>query len=397
MRAKKPSNLLLGVASGISPFGMAIAIPTLESFAQLYQAPYSTVQFIISAYLLGLASSMPLVGFLSDKIGRRPVLLSGLVLFVIASIFCSTTDSLNSLIFWRVIQGIGASVGSVMARAMIRDVSNASETARSLSRVTAIMGISPMIAPVIGGIGYQIFGNPNGIFIITAAIGILVLTAILLLLPETRNAALVESTSKEPWSDKYRYLLGSKVFVGSSLIYAFTTGAFFAILAVASTVFYNDLGIDSAGFGFIWSGLTILYTVSAFMAGTLSSKYGLLKVLLFGVLLNVIAGLLFYSLVKVFDVTLISVIVPLVIMFFAHGYIVPMSLAQAVSARPEIAGSSSGLSSAIGLVIGGMFSILSGLVFDGRLLPIALIVSASTILCGLSYFLVLSGKRKNTA
>ncbi len=397
MRAKKPSNLLLGVASGISPFGMAIAIPTLESFAQLYQAPYSTVQFIISAYLLGLASSMPLVGFLSDKIGRRPVLISGLILFVIASIFCSTTDSLNSLIFWRVIQGIGASVGSVMARAMIRDVSNASETARSLSRVTAIMGISPMIAPVIGGIGYQIFGNPNGIFIITAAIGILVLTAILLLLPETRNAALVESTSKEPWSDKYRYLLGSKVFVGSSLIYAFTTGAFFAILAVASTVFYNDLGIDSAGFGFIWSGLTILYTVSAFMAGTLSSKYGLMKVLLFGVLLNVIAGLLFYSLVKVFDVTLISVIVPLVVMFFAHGYIVPMSLAQAVSARPEIAGSSSGLSSALGLVIGGMFSVLSGLVFDGRLLPIALIVSASTILCGLSYFMVLSGKRKNTA
>ena len=397
MRAKKPSNLLLGVASGISPFGMAIAIPTLESFAQLYQAPYSTVQFIISAYLLGLASSMPLVGFLSDKIGRRPVLLSGLVLFVIASIFCSTTDSLNSLIFWRVIQGIGASVGSVMSRAMIRDVSNASETARSLSRVTAIMGISPMIAPVIGGIGYQIFGNPNGIFIITAAIGILVLTAILLLLPETRNAALLESTSKEPWSDKYRYLLGSKVFVGSSLTYAFTTGAFFAILAVASTVFYNDLGIDSAGFGFIWSGLTILYTVSAFMAGTLSSKYGLMKVLLVGVLLNVIAGLLFYSLVKVFDVTLISVIVPLVIMFFAHGYIVPMSLAQAVSARPEIAGSSSGLSSALGLVIGGMFSVLSGLVFDGRLLPIALIVSASTILCGLSYFMVLSGKRKNTA
>ena len=397
MRAKKPSNLLLGVASGISPFGMAIVIPTLESFAQLYQAPYSTVQFIISAYLLGLASSMPLVGFLSDKIGRRPVLISGLILFVIASIFCSTTDSLNSLIFWRVIQGIGASVGSVMSRAMIRDVSNASETARSLSRVTAIMGISPMIAPVIGAIGYQIFGNPNGIFIITAAIGILVLTAILLLLPETRDAALVESTSKEPWSDKYRYLLGSKVFVGSSLIYAFTTGAFFAILAVASTVFYNDLGIDSAGFGFIWSGLTILYTVSAFMAGTLSSKYGLMKVLLVGVLLNVIAGLLFYSLVKVFDVTLISVIVPLVIMFFAHGYIVPMSLAQAVSARPEIAGSSSGLSSALGLVIGGMFSILSGLVFDGRLLPIALIVSASTILCGLSYFLVLSGNRKNTA
>ena len=395
MQAKKPSNFLLGVASGISPFGMAIAIPTLESFAQLYQAPYSTVQFIISAYLLGLASSMPLVGFLSDKIGRRPVLLSGLVLFIAASIVCSTTDSLNSLIFWRIIQGIGASVGSVMSRAIIRDTNNASETARSLSRVTAIMGISPMIAPVIGGIGYQIFGSPNGIFIITAAIGVVVLIAILLKLPETRKVELTESTNREPWSEKYRYLLGSKVFVGSSLIYAFTTGAFFAILAVASTVFYNDLGIDSAGFGFVWSCLTILYTISAFMGGNLSSKYGLMKVLLAGVIFNVMAGLVFFFLVKALDVTLISVIVPLIILFFAHGFIVPMALAKAVSARPEIAGSSSGLSSALGLVIGGMFSVLSGLVFDGRLLPIALIVAVSTILCGMSYLLVFSGNRKS--
>ena len=395
MQAKKPSNFLLGVASGISPFGMAIAIPTLESFAQLYQAPYSTVQFIISAYLLGLASSMPLVGFLSDKIGRRPVLLSGLVLFIAASIVCSTTDSLNSLIFWRIIQGVGASVGSVMSRAIIRDTNNASETARSLSRVTAIMGISPMIAPVIGGIGYQIFGSPNGIFIITAAIGVVVLIAILLKLPETRKVELTESTNREPWSEKYRYLLGSKVFVGSSLIYAFTTGAFFAILAVASTVFYNDLGIDSAGFGFVWSCLTILYTISAFMGGNLSSKYGLMKVLLAGVVLNVMAGIVFYFLVKALDVTLISVIVPLIILFFAHGFIVPMALAKAVSARPEIAGSSSGLSSALGLVIGGMFSVLSGLVFDGRLLPIALIVAVSTMLCGMSYLLVFSGNRKS--
>ena len=395
MQAKKPSNFLLGVASGISPFGMAIAIPTLESFAQLYQAPYSTVQFIISAYLLGLASSMPLVGFLSDKIGRRPVLLSGLVLFIAASIVCSTTDSLNSLIFWRIIQGVGASVGSVMSRAIIRDTNNASETARSLSRVTAIMGISPMIAPVIGGIGYQIFGSPNGIFIITAAIGVVVLIAILLKLPETRKVELTESTNREPWSEKYRYLLGSKVFVGSSLIYAFTTGAFFAILAVASTVFYNDLGIDSAGFGFVWSCLTILYTISAFMGGNLSSKYGLMKVLLAGVIFNVMAGLVFFFLVKALDVTLISVIVPLIILFFAHGFIVPMALAKAVSARPEIAGSSSGLSSALGLVIGGMFSVLSGLVFDGHLLPIALIVAVSTMLCGMSYLLVFSGNRKS--
>ena len=131
------------------------------------------------------------------------------------------------------------------------------------------------------------------------------------------------------------------------------------------------------------------------MGGNLSSKYGLMKVLLAGVVLNVMAGLLFYLLVKALNVTLVSVIAPLVILFFAHGFIVPMALAKAVSARPEIAGSSSGLSSALGLVIGGMFSVLSGLVFDGRLLPIALIVAVSTMLCGMSYLLVFSGNRKS--
>ena len=101
---------------------------------------------------------------------------------------------------------------------------------------------------------------------------------------------------------------------------------------------------------------------------------------------------MFFTSIALFGVTLFSIIIPLVVMFFAHGFIVPTSMTKAVSNRPEIAGSSAGLSSALGLVTGGLFSILSGAVYTGSFLPISLIVMASTIMCSLSYALIKWGE-----
>ena len=388
-----PPILLLGIASGISPFAMAIVVPALEVFAQKYQAPYSTVQFIISAYLFGLAIAQPIVGFVSDKIGRRPVLIAGFLLYVVASIICVTTESINALIISRFLQGTGGSVGSVISRAIIRDTSSPEQSAKALSRVTAIMGSAPMIAPVIGGLAYQFFGNPNDIFIITAFFGIVILVPIFFKIPETKKDDLTQTDQEDTWYEKYKYLLGSKIFLGSSFIYAFTTGGFFSFLAVGSTVFSKELGIEATGFGVMWSLMTILYSLSSFISGNLSEKYGLMKVLLSGVIINLAAGILFFLLFYIAGFTYLTIILPLVLMFFGHGFLVPMSTANAVSGKLAVAGASSGLYSSIGLAIGGLFSILSGAIYDGNFSPIAAIIMISTMLCALSYLLVQSGER----
>ncbi len=393
MKAKMPPILLLGIASGISPFAMAIVVPALEVFAQKYQAPYSTVQFIISAYLFGLAIAQPIVGFVSDKIGRRPVLIAGFLLYVVASIICVTTESINALIISRFLQGTGGSVGSVISRAIIRDTSSPEQSAKALSRVTAIMGSAPMIAPVIGGLAYQFFGNPNDIFIITALFGIVILVPIFFKIPETKKDDLTQTDQKDTWLEKYKYLLSSKIFLGSSFIYAFTTGGFFSFLAVGSTVFSKELGIEATGFGVMWSLMTILYSLSSFISGNLSEKYGLMKVLLSGVIINLAAGSLFLLLFYIADFTYLTIILPLVLMFFGHGFLVPMATANAVSGKLAVAGASSGLYSSIGLAIGGLFSILSGAIYDGNFSPIAAIIMISTMLCALSYLLVQSGER----
>ena len=393
MKSEMPPILLLGIASGISPFAMAIVVPALEVFAQKYQAPYSTVQFIISAYLFGLAVAQPIVGFVSDKIGRRPVLIAGFLLYVVASIICVTTESINALIISRFLQGTGGSVGSVISRAIIRDTSSPEQSAKALSRVTAIMGSAPMIAPVIGGLAYQFFGNPNDIFIITALFGIVILVPIFFKIPETKKDDLTQTDQKDTWLEKYKYLLSSKIFLGSSFIYAFTTGGFFSFLAVGSTVFSKELGIEATGFGVMWSLMTILYSLSSFISGNLSEKYGLMKVLLSGVIINLAAGSLFFLLFYIAGFTYLTIILPLVLMFFGHGFLVPMSTANAVSGKLAVAGASSGLYSSIGLTIGGLFSILSGAIYDGNFSPIAILIMISTMLCALSYLLVQSGER----
>ena len=393
MKAKMPPILLLGIASGISPFAMAIVVPALEVFAQKYQAPYSTVQFIISAYLFGLAIAQPIVGFVSDKIGRRPVLIAGFLLYVVASIICVTTESINALIISRFLQGTGGSVGSVISRAIIRDTTSPEQSAKALSRVTAIMGSAPMIAPVIGGLAYQFFGNPNDIFIITAFFGIVILVPVFFKIPETKKDDLTQTDQEDTWYEKYKYLLSSKIFLGSSFIYAFTTGGFFSFLAVGSTVFSKELGIEATGFGVMWSLMTILYSLSSFISGNLSEKYGLMKVLLSGVIINLAAGILFFLLFYIAGFTYLTIILPLVLMFFGHGFLVPMATANAVSGKLAVAGASSGLYSSIGLAIGGLFSILSGAIYDGNFSPIAAIIMISTMLCALSYLLVQSGER----
>lgn len=388
----RPPLLLLALASSLSPFGMAVVLPAVAAISARFAVDYSAAQFVLSAYLAGLGIMQPCSGILCDRFGRRPVLLAGASLFLVASIGCALAPSLPLLVAFRFLQAIGVSVGTVASRAMIRDTHDTLEMPRAMARLAAAMGVAPVVAPVVGGTLGALAGPP-GIFAATAALGLVVLVWVARELKETRPAH-----AREPASagvlPAYGELLRSPAFVSHTLLYGFMQGAFFAFLAVGSAVFERDLGIDQQGFGLLWGGLGLAYVASAVMAGRQIARRGPAPVLRVGAGLALAGGVAVLLATAAVGVTTWGLMLPLGAMMLANGLITPVALAGAVGGRPAIAGTAAGLSSAVGLVMSGAYAVVAGFLFTGEFMPIAILMATATLLSALLVPLATRGARQ---
>ena len=364
--------MLLGIASGLSVFGMAIVVPSMSSIAQHYDADFSTVQFIISAYLFGLAIAQPISGFLCDRFGRRPVMLAGFALFSFASLLCALAPSLSLLILARFGQALGVSVGTVTSRAILRDTRDDEKMTEATSYIAAAMGVAPVIAPIIGGLLESSFGY-RSTFIVTAAMGLTVLLAMRWRLSET----LKNKISLPNWSDlrsRYAVLLKSSKFVGYTLIYGFQQGAFFAFLAVGAAFFEMHYAMDSKTFGLIWGALALAYVGGATIGGKMTPRVGAEQVMHISLILAMIVGVWLLYVAMLNTPTAAQILIPLILLMLTSGSATPGAMAGAVRYHPEAAGTAAGLSSALGLMIGGSFTIVSGAVYSGDFTSIALLM-----------------------
>ncbi len=378
--------MLLGIACGLSPFGMAIIVPAMSNIADKFLADLSVVQFVVSAYLFGLATAQPVSGFLCDRFGRRPVMLCGFGLFVAASIACAFTTSLSNLILFRFFQAVGVSVGTVASRAIVRDTRNANQAAEAMSYIAAAMGIAPIVAPMVGGWLGVVAGH-KGIFLLTAAIGVFVLAGMYAKLPETLN------TNSKPlewrdWLRNYKLLLRSGSFMGYTLIFGFVQGSFFSFLAVGASVFDSSFGIGAQAFGMIWGAMAIAYVSGAAVAGRVTRTIGTDRVLKYSVWMTLFIGWLLFAIIFTTEFSIAGVLAPMVLLMALAGSVTPAAMAGAVHQHPEIAGTSSGLSSALGITVGGLFTIISGVIYAGDFRTVALLIAVATTCVTASWLLV---------
>lgn len=386
MSRRTPSIALLAVASGMGPFGMAIVLPALPDIVERFDSDYSLVQLVVSGYLLGVALAQPISGFLCDRFGRRPVMLIGLSIFILASVGCSVSTSLSQLVTFRVLQAVGASTGTVASRAIVRDIFSAEMGTRALSYITIGLGVAPVIAPMIGG-WLLVVASIKVVFLFAAGIGAAVFATIALHLPETRSTADVAPKWNEGFGN-YGRLLKSRPFVGYTLIFGFVQGSFFAFLAVGAAVFQTSFGMGPTVFGMVWGGMAIAYVFGAMLGGRLSVSTLSASVLPIGVLLTLVVGALLLLMVITIGVSPATVLLPIVVLMALSGTVTPLVMAGAVYDHPDIAGTSAGLSSALGLIIGNVFVIVSGLLYDGNFLPIAVLIAISTSLTAASWLTI---------
>jgi DHA1 family bicyclomycin/chloramphenicol resistance-like MFS transporter len=388
---RMPSLWLLGVASGLSPFGATMAIPLLAVLVSQFRTDMGVVQFVVSAYLLGLSAAQPFTGFLCDRFGRRPVMLTGFALFVLASIAAAFTTDIGALIACRFLQAVGVSVGTVASRAVVRDTRGAAGSAEALSYIAAITGLAPILGPILGGWLGSLGGYPL-VFLSTAALGAMVWVLMYRSLAETLDRATVRPRWSD-WMRNYRTLLRSRTFMAYSLIFGFVQGSFFAFLAVGAAVFRDDFGIGERDFGLIWGLMAVTYVAGAIFCGRIARRVGSRVMLHGAVAVTLVAGWTL-ALIAVFaGLSLPGLLLPLALLMAAAGGVSPGSLAGAVNAHPEMAGTSSGLSSALGIVLGGTFTIVAGFLYHGDFTPVAWLIALSATLTALGWWAVARAER----
>jgi DHA1 family bicyclomycin/chloramphenicol resistance-like MFS transporter len=374
--------LLLGCSSGLSAFGMASVVPALPTLERALHQDYSSLQFVVSAYLLGLGLFQPVQGMLCDRFGRRPVLLAGFSVFLMASLLASSAQSLPALVAARFLQAMGVSVATVVTRAIVRDSFEPERAAVALAFITAVMGVAPVIAPLAGGLLAGLFGW-RAIFWMHATIAGLLVALMFFQLRET----LPSSTQALPWKGLFggfALLVSDPGFRGHTLTYSFVSGGSFVFVTIGADLFEKLYGMSSARFGSVWASLAVAYVAGAALAGTLARRLGSARVLRLGMRLYVVATLLFGANALLAAPPLAGFIGALALLMLSNSLISPLSLAGAVSDHPQLAGIAAGLSSAIAMLVSMLCAALIGLVYVGRPAESAWLLLASAVCAALA-------------
>lgn len=354
---------MLGAASGLSAFGMASIVPMLPSLERALSTDFATLQFVVSAYLLGLGLFQPVQGVLCDRYGRRPVLLGGFLVFLVASLLASLAPSLPWLVLARFLQAMGVSVATVVSRAIVRDSYAPEPAAIAYSFITAVMGVSPVIAPLAGGVVSGLWGW-RAVFWMHAAMAGCLLLLMYTQLRETRPATLQPMPIGQ-LVRAFGTLVRERRFLGYSLTYSFISGGSFVFVTIGAALFEKLFGLSSTAFGAIWASLAGAYVLGAASAGTLARRYGTRRVAKFGTWVNLVAAAAFCVAAALPQPLLPAFVFALALQTLANGLVSPLALAGAVGDHPAFAGVAAGLSSSIAMLVSMACAILTGALYDG--------------------------------
>ncbi|GAD79157.1 Bcr/CflA family multidrug efflux MFS transporter [Vibrio ezurae] len=348
--------LVLGAISALTPLAIDMYLPAMPAIADDFGVMPGDVQITLTIYTLGFAIGQLVYGPLADSVGRKPVLLGGVSLFCLAAIACTFTQSIEVLIGVRLLQGFAGAAAAVVIQAVVRDMFEAEDFARTMSFITLVMTVAPLLAPLIGGHVSVLLGW-RAVFAILAVYAAIMVGAIAIKIPET-----LAPENRQPFHlrtslQNYAQLLKNRQALGLIMCGAFSFSGMFVFLTAGSFVYIDIYGVAPQDFGYLF-GLNIL-TLVAFttLNGRIVKKVGSSKMILFGLSIQLMAGL---GLVVCWIADLgLAFIVPCVMFYVGTiSTIGSNGMALLLNKYPNMAGTTSSMAGTLRFGVGGVMSLI---------------------------------------
>ncbi|AND91630.1 multidrug effflux MFS transporter [Bradyrhizobium diazoefficiens] len=371
--------LLLVVMTGIAPISLYMLVPALPVLATNFGSDISIAQMTVSLFMVGIACSQLIMGPLSDKFGRRPVLLAGLALMVAASVACIFAQNLPQLIAARFFQALGGATGMVVSRAIIRDIYERQRVASMISLVVAALMIGQMLSPLTGGLIETAFGWRAIFYAITIG-AVAVAVGIAVALPETRRSRAAGSGFRADIGT----LIRNRAFVGYVMCQVLASQIIFTFAGGGPYIVVTQMGRSSAEYGAWFATSGFAYLVGNLLCVRFAPRHSLEKLIWFGLGLQLGGSLLnlFWSFAGWNEAPAWLFGTQMIVMA-GNAFVMANSAAGAISIRPEAAGTASG---AMGFLQQGIGALMSqfGAYLGGQsstTLPLTSAVLAISLLC----------------
>jgi len=380
-RSTPPTLFTLIVIAGSMAIAMNMFLPALPDIAEYFGAEYRVMQLSVALFMAMSGLLQIVTGPISDRFGRRPVLLAGFAIFVVATLGCLFAQSTEMFLFFRTVQAFIA-VAMTLSRAVIRDMVPQAESASMIGYVTMFMAVVPMVSPFFGGFLDEMFGWKS-VFWLLAGYGVLGFWLVWADLGETNTN---KSSSFSAQFSAYPELLLSQRFWGYCLTAAFSSGAFFAYLGGAPFVGTVVFDLTPTALGFYFGAPAIGYMAGNFLSGRYSVRYGVNKMVLIGAV-ALIVGVTMSLVIFLIDAGNVQSFFGFMIFVgFGNGLVLPNATSGLLSVRPHLAGTASGLGGAIMIGGGGALSALAGALLGPKtgpfpLLYLMLTVSILSLIC----------------
>jgi DHA1 family bicyclomycin/chloramphenicol resistance-like MFS transporter len=369
---QRDSPALLALLAGLvalGPLSIDMYLPAMPAMREAFATDISSMQLSISIYLLGFSIFHLLCGPLADRFGRKPVLLGGTTLFIVACLGCSQASSVESLLAWRFVQGIGACVGPTIARTITRDIFGPTRAARALSLIAMFMALAPAVAPTLGGVMLLVLPWPS-VFVFLAIYGGVVILLTALYIPE--SLPIKQSLHPVAILGNYAQLLADPLYLTVTIAGGMAYAAMITYVSSSSFVYIQMLGVPVEYFGLIFLTTVLGYVGGSALSARLSSSRKSEQLILIGSAFTVAATVIMWLASELFPHSVSAIMLPMIFFTTGLGIVLPHAMAIALKPFSHIAGTASALLGFVQMLLAAGTSALVGLFLDTTPRPMVL-------------------------